>query len=424
MSTIEDRLRAATKAAAGTVTPDSAPPLHLPADPGTSGWRHRPRWARGWPGWLAPVAASAAVIAVVTTSLAVSGTLLRGQARAPTRPASTVALQPAPPIAGGIPAYDVALAPGALDASHSTQAVVRATATGAVLATITPPRPYSSLTWVTGAADDRTFVLAAQPWPRPHGSGPTKFFLLRLDPAAHTARLTPLPIRVLSAELGYVVGTALSPDGGKLAVALMASRQSVMHVFDLASGSVRTWKSVLPEGNWVGTDLLAANPLSWAADGRTLALDTWGRNVQVRLLDTAAPGANLLAGRLVVTFPDWAATGSVSGSATITPDGTKIIAMEVRSAPAATEIRAREFSATTGKQLAVLVSLHYRRGAVTGWPNVLWTSPSGSVLIISTTRLGTGPGKNGNLTPGEIGTVTRGRFAPLPGIPGGQQPVW
>ena len=51
-------------------------------------------------------------------------------------------------------------APGPL-AARSTRAVVRATASGAVLATLTPSGGYDSFTWVTGAADDRTFVLAA-----------------------------------------------------------------------------------------------------------------------------------------------------------------------------------------------------------------------------------------------------------------------
>jgi hypothetical protein len=84
----------------------------------------------------------------------------------------------------------------------------------------------------------------------------------------------------------------------------------------------------------------------------------------------------------------------------------------------------RQFSATDGRPLGILATLHYRQGAITGWPDVLWSNPSGSQLIISTTRLSAAPSKNGDLTPEEIGTVSGGRFAPLPGIPGGQRPVW
>ena len=125
-----------------------------------------------------------------------------------------------------------------------------------------------------------------------------------------------------------------------------------------------------------------------------------------------------------MVFRHWSTTGSVSGSALITPDGGKIIAMEVPSPHTATQIRVRQFSAIDGRPLGVLGTLHYRRGAITGWPDVLWSNPSGSQLIISTTKLGAAPSKNGGLTPREIGMVTAGHFVPLPGIPGGQKPVW
>ena len=68
MST-EERLRAATRAAADTVAPRSAPPLRLPGDPAASplrgGGSRRHRWLRA----LTPLAAAAAVAAVVIVSL-------------------------------------------------------------------------------------------------------------------------------------------------------------------------------------------------------------------------------------------------------------------------------------------------------------------------------------------------------------------
>jgi hypothetical protein len=430
MSTTEDRVRAATHAAAQTVAPGSTPPPPpLPARPRRGAAAHLRR-GRGWPGWVAPLAAAAAVAAAIAISVAVSGALSLGHARRPAHTKAgrlgTVALHRAPAAPAGLPAYDVALAPGPL-AGQSTRAVVRATATGAVLATVRPPRPYGAFTGVTGAVDDRTFVLAAQPEQQPTASGHVlmKFFLLRLDPAAGTARLAPLPIPPVSGQWLQGAGIALSPDGGKLAVAVSTGRQSVIDVFDLAGGPAREWTAELPGGTVVGTDLLGANALSWAADGRTLAFDASGPSrVEVHALDTAAPGTSLAASRLVMTFPRWATTGSVSGRAIITPDGAKIIAMEVPSPRTATEIRVRQFSATDGRPLGILATLRYRKGAITGWPNVLWSNPSGSQLIISTTRLSAAPSKNGNLTPEEIGIVSGGRFVPLPGIPGGQRPVW
>jgi hypothetical protein len=71
---------------------------------------------------------------------------------------------------GPVPQYYVALEltgsgeccrPGLWYAPR-TQAAVRVTATGAALATISPPRPYGTFTGVSAAADNRTFVLAAQ----------------------------------------------------------------------------------------------------------------------------------------------------------------------------------------------------------------------------------------------------------------------
>ena len=95
-------------------------------------------------------------------------------------------------IATAKPQSDVA---NDLDSSADTYsaAELRSTRTGAVLARITPPRPYPSFTGVTGAADDRTFVLSAQ-GPQPSVVPPfpsQRFFLLRIDPAARAgARMT------------------------------------------------------------------------------------------------------------------------------------------------------------------------------------------------------------------------------------------
>jgi hypothetical protein len=77
MNTIEERIRAAARAAADTVEPDSVPPLGLPAAPGRR-WLRRGRSAGAtrtpWAVRLAPVAAALAVIAIVITMVTVSRT--------------------------------------------------------------------------------------------------------------------------------------------------------------------------------------------------------------------------------------------------------------------------------------------------------------------------------------------------------------
>jgi hypothetical protein len=438
MTTIEDRLRAATRAAADTVAPGSAPPLRLPDREQHRGLARRPGTGHRWTGWTAPLAAAVAVTAVIVGVLVIARlTHLPQHRTGPAGPAGpvTVPLRRAPSIlVGAVPPYAVGLAPGPL-AARSTSAVVRASASGAVLATLSPPRGYGSFTWVTGAADDRTFVLAAYgrgpvtgSAPAPTARNATAFFLLRLDPAAGTAHLSPLPVPAqpdLPGMGSAISGIALSPDGDKLAVALgNQSGPSELKLFDLRSGSVRVWqgrRGARIDG-YIAADELGANPLSWAADGKTLAVDQEvGQAVNVRLLDTTAAGTDLWSSRRAVSFTHWPG-GSVAGRAIITPDGTKIIAMAV--ARHATRIEVNEFSVSTGKALGTIVRLRYRRGAITAWPSVLWSDSRGSTLIVKTTKPGTGASKNGDLTPGVVGVVTRGRFTPLPGIPAGNMLAW
>jgi WD40 repeat protein len=433
MTAIEDRLRAATRAAADTVAPGSAPPLRLPGPGHDRGRPGRSGRGRRWAGWAAPLVAAAAVAAVIAGVLTVSKLAFHPPSPR-TSPADraglvTVQLRRAPAAANGaIPAYVVGLAPGPL-AAQSTRAVVRAAASGTALAILSPPRGYGSFTWITGAADDRTFVLAAYGrGPAPTARNATAFFLLRLDPAAGTAWLSPLPVPAQPDLPGMgspVSGIALSPDGGQLAVALgNQSGPSELKLFDLHNGSVRVWRGGRGAriDGYISADELGANPLSWTADGRTLAVDQWvGLTVNVRLLDTSAPGSDLWSGRRAAMFPNWP-SGSVAGSAIITPDGTKIIAMAVTRH--ATQIQLNEFSTSTGRPVGTVVRLHYRPGAITGWPNVLWSDSSGSTLIVKTTRLGTGRSQHGDLTPEMVGVVIRGHFTPLPGIPAGNMLAW
>src|SRR5690348_12768522 len=129
MSTVEDRLRAATRAAAHTVPPDGAPPLVLPKRTGAAGgWRGGPRLR----GWLAPVAAAVAVAVAIGASVAVSG-VIHGHRHHHARPAAV-----AGPFSG-LPAYYITLTGSGKLGNPPYRAVVRATATGAVVATLSPP---------------------------------------------------------------------------------------------------------------------------------------------------------------------------------------------------------------------------------------------------------------------------------------------
>ena len=99
----EERLRAATRAAADTVAPGSAPPLRLPDAPAARSLRgggpRRRRWLRA----LTPLAAAAAVVAAIATGLAITHSWHGHPGRAHRSGAATGAQ------VSGVPAYYVAL---------------------------------------------------------------------------------------------------------------------------------------------------------------------------------------------------------------------------------------------------------------------------------------------------------------------------
>ena len=427
MST-EARLRAATRAAADTVAPGSAPPLRLPEDPAGEvlrAGRLRRRWLRA----LTPLAAAAAVAAVVIASLTLTRSMPATPGGGAASPARSAALSSVPP-------YYVALT----GAATPTQAVIRATATGAVVATVRPPKPYGTFNFVSGAADDRTFILAAQRWwPIASGSRgvaaeqrdsttPVVYFRLRFDPAVGAARLTRLE-RLPLLDSTEVTGIGLSPDGTRLALALRfltvgrtrpgrngpgspgepGGHGPGIQVYTLATGASRGWVYPGPtpsSGTWVGNDKPGGQPLSWAADGRILAFQFWtqsGGITQVRLLDTTSPGDSLRAARAAVSFVGHGQvkTGPI-GNSIITPDGTKIVTVASRTRGGRSGVM--EFSVRTGQPI-----IPPPAGNITSlepW-DVLWSDSSGRTLIVEAQS---GP-SGAPLT----GVLRGGRFTPLPG---------
>ncbi len=386
MTSVEDRLRAATRAAADTVAPESAPPLRLPRSRIGLTRPHRPaRWYRT----SAPLAAAAAVIAVVAVSLVVTGGTHARRPAASSNHASVLA---------GLPPYYVVLAGrNPLVLLQRQRAVVRATATGAVVATVIPPAPDDTFTSVTGAGSGHTFVLAAQKLVTRKVDGgvsqqgtPVKFFLLRIGPAGR-AQLSALPIPDEPAAVG-LDSMALSPDGRRLAVVTGSGSSrspSRIQVFTVATGSQREW--TWAGGGYTTNDDWRRAVLSWADGGRTLAFQLWrGRNIYVGVFDTAAPGAGLQSSTLPVEFAGQAVDSArgrtiLNGFNTIiTPDGTKIACATTspwrRSQP--TELGYTEFSASTGQVVRVLDARRYQGGITLQTEDVLWTSASGGTLIV------------------------------------------
>jgi hypothetical protein len=411
MIPLEDKLRAAIHATAEEI-PADPPPLRL-GSPGRSPGR-RP-WSRlslgagrirlGWGGgrntWLAPLAAAAVVVAVVLGSLAVTG---GGAGRAtPATPAAPAGL-------AGVPPYYVALTISGgdeVEVARATGAQVRSTATGAVLATIAVPKPYAGFNGITAAADDRTFVLSAE-----EENERERFFVLHIDqdPATSPARhgrvsLQPLLASVPPSE--GILDMALSPDGTSLAAEIGNGSDVRLYVFNLVTGTQRTWSFQSSSGcSFVaGLPALGVDALSWTADGQHIGFICSGASANstaVRLLDTSGPGTNALAVSKPVA-PSASVTNLTGGwqGAIITPDGRTVLIvaeLDTKEGPHM-QVRKRllKVSTATGKVTAILNNLNIGR------EQVLYTNATGNVLVVSYA----GPGVNAGILRGDT-------YTPLP----------
>jgi hypothetical protein len=401
MTRLENKLRAALRDTASEI-PADPPPLRLPpardsARPGPVG-----PGRRRWIGWAAPLAAAALVLAVVAASLAV---VHGGSGRTTSKPASRAAVPPYY-VALTAPAY-----PGEYD-GNATAAEIRATATGAVLAKVVPPKPYIHFAGVTAAADHRTFVLVAEEKSRPPvqrpkpGEGPhpyyqpSRFYLLRFDPGTGRASLRALPVTFIPAN-AEVHDMALSPDGTSLAADIGRDYVgSHLIVFDLATGTERAWsfKSCArcnPGSGGLGFGGTNVDALSWTADGKHVAFvgpnrAGWPAHSTVRLLDVTLPGSDLLAdSRPIASPPPGTQLNDVSWrGAIITPDGRTVVIVEEdasNSAPLKVRDRLLKISVATGR-VTVVNDLNVLAGYL--YEQVMYSDASGSVLVVSGARKG------------------------------------
>jgi len=405
MTGLENKLRAALRDTADEI-PATPPRLRLPPERGPA--RSGPAWPgpvwpaqRRWISWAAPLAAAVLVLAVVAASLAV---VYGGSGRTTSKPA----------VPAAVPPYYVALtAPAYPDVynGNTTAAEIRATATGAVLAKVVPPKPYVHFAGVTAAANDRTFVLVAeekshppeqQPGEGPHPYyQPSRFYLLRFDPGTGRVSLRALPAAFIPAN-EEVRDMALSPDGTSLAADIDGQWLVGSHlfVFDLATGTERAWSFKTcarcgPSSGGLGYGGTNVDALSWTGDARHVAFvgpnrAGWPSHGTVRLLDVTLPGSDLLANsRPVATLPpgDNATDLSWRG-AIITPDGQTVVMVEelaTGKAPLMVRDRLLKVSVTTGR-VAVVNDLNVLAGYQ--YEQVMYTNATGSVLVVSGARKG------------------------------------
>ena len=412
MSALEDRLRRDLRAESGQITPDGLADLHLPGPAGESaGWLRRGnsgRGARPWLAWARPLAAAAAVVAVIAGALAVSRAL-GGQPPAAGIPPD---YSSAPPYyAYGVQGDIYNYVRNGTQYSSSAQGryiKVRATSTGRLLATVSPPGPYNDFSLLTGAANGRAFVfgatrdwqLNAGPSPRlaaRNQTTPMVFLLLRITAGGHPQlSMLSLP-ETLTPEQGPSI--ALSPDGTRLAVAFYRGASAAVQVITLGSGQVRTWEqpraawrpSLGGQGAWSGngrTLLVGEEPGTSFLPARPQAANSAPASARVFLLDTNAPAGGSPSGHVAVLHAP--AGHSAPAPVFLTPDGAALVA------PVQTDNRLNRattgglavYSARTGALLRTVAPWRWPSGAPPpgrgGFPkqSVAWSNASGSQLIV------------------------------------------
>jgi hypothetical protein len=437
---VEDRVRAATQARAAQIR-DIRPLADLPEVVPS----RAPR-GRGWSAWAAPAGAAAAVAAVA--ALAVSLTAVRHTPNPPANPGTS------PAVSGTLPEYYAALDDPSgpitqtLPGQHQTPASVRVgdDRTGQLIAIVKPPEG-ETFAGLTAAADDRTFVVAAERFPvQPvfASVNPVAWYLVRLTPgSARPATLTRLPIPGEPAGT-QVSAIALAPDGSELAV--MAQRNVwsgrtgplTIRLYSLTTGtSVRTWTvdtNGFPAGFGWYYGRYSNTALSWLDGGRTLAI-TDGINtsasgppfsdgfsqVTIRTVDADSPSGNLLAvSKVVFHVPNGADCDTVQ----LTGDGKTVLCGKYggntvkRSAAYAPKFIA--YSVATGQSRL----LYQLKGAYEiGVADVLWASPTGAELLGAVDAEATWPRSSaqhglidqapGQLTDQAAGLLSKGTFTPL-----------
>jgi len=409
MNLIEERIRAAARAAADTVTPGSVPPLELPMPRPHRGSRWRPNgrspgatWNR-WAARLAPVAAALAVSAILITVVIMSPAGHQGglgyDPGTPVRPAIPVG----PPASayvrsGQVPPYFVTLTP--------SDAVVHLTAGGATVATIRPSLPGGKVVAVTAAGDHRTFVLAEQA----KFSRVAEFYQVRLSASGHPGAPTRLPMSV--ADVKTMTDMALSPDGTRLAIAVaLGGGLQQVRLYSVHSGSARTWSAT---GSGTIGGRFPARSLSWAASQRTLAFN-WSihQTETVRLLDIGNSGGSLLAASqptvmLAATTEPGRIPYRCLDDMLITPNGSAIVCPggEIRNAGKNGTITYStgfpEFSVTTGS--LIRITGHWpQKGDDPYVYDLIWSDASGRVLIGAIHSAGRD----------WVGVISGNRFTPL-----------
>jgi hypothetical protein len=294
MSPIEDEIRDALRSEATRlreVRPLQLPPVAAPHEPRAMSRTPWARWLRTWQG---PAVAVAAVVLVAAT-LVILKSLRNEPAAAPV--ASPTAFASPASAASATPRYYVAF--GWDRNSGSNAIIVGDEQAEKTIATYPLPKGGSLFSAAaSGTADDRTFVVSADP--SKGVAGPPTWYLVQIFPgAADPVQITKLPIMFPAGE--GVQEIALSGDGTELAVVATASPSFaagaplMLQVYSVVTGRPQNFWSTGFRESPGNEDPIS--DLSWVGDSTVGFAVTYSPEVreEVRTLDVNQTGTNLLA---------------------------------------------------------------------------------------------------------------------------------
>ena len=446
MSSVEDRVHAAMSAAADANLAareiQSAPLLRLPAGPAAGDRRRRPG-PRRWLPWAVPLAAAAAVVALVISQVLIKG--IQNDSMVPLQPTASAgpAVSAGP---GGVPRYYVA-------ARGSSDIVAGDLVTGKVLANLAFPvrKGFTSFFMaITAAGDDRTFAFPVVTYPAASvqgngdvfakATGTVSWYEVKLAPGTATpARLILLPVRpqtVHGDAALMAVDAAISRSGRALAVTTVAASGGLaVQVFSVATGQLLH--------DWTSHDLPVDHPqLTWIDQDRQLAVETSSVPVAgtrgtdtMRELSVSGPASgDLLADGKVVwnvqlgphTPPLLrACTDSPAALGTqyhlISADGTAFGCSAVTGPVTNPDLSFLTYPITPGTAAAPEARIDYqvtnmaKKGV--DQQQILWISPSGDAVVGAWTIYAKGTFED---TPNGLhaGVMSHGKFTPLRFPPG------
>ena len=398
-----NRLRDALGAAADVMAaPDSPVLVESGAESGGGRGRGRAR------GWLLPLTAAASVVVIVLATVFIVGHVGRS---------------PAP---GGVPVYGAGQTPPKFyltsgQISNKPVLEVRRTTDGAVTGWM--PAPGRLTGPPGGDASDRAFYIATIP-DCTTAIAVSSFYRIAITNSGRISGVA----AVGAAVKGQVTDLAVTADGSRIAYTLSQFAscedpgsdrtaptypQDVVHIMDLSTGAVRTWRNTVTAASPVR--VLVVNGLSWAPDGRTLVVDYFWAQVSgsgelaVLGLDTASGGGSLQAHSRVLWSQDQSCV-TCAREAIAGPDGSLIVDAVQSLGPRQSRQLVFRILLAAGHPRTVLFS---EVSPTPAWADVtaVFADPSGQWVIVWPLAY-TG---NSSWQAVRAGWVSGGQLHPLPG---------